>query len=149
MSDCTNQRRAVKRGEKRGEMLKWAIEQNLKKFWTAANGRGIQKKEGHAATKENSYRLPELTKVEIKSMAKSASVPYADLLAFNLFEENITPDGCTVAIAAGDAASTGETIFFKQSDKKGSSEFTGENCYENQQVNVIKYKLLDLVRLTK
>ena len=32
MSDCTNQRRAVKRGEKRGEMLKWAIEQNLKNF---------------------------------------------------------------------------------------------------------------------
>ena len=138
MSDGMNRREAVKKGEKRGEILKWAIGQNLKNFWVAARDKDIYKEEIYAAVRENSHRLPELTKMEIKSMARSASVLYMDLLAFNLFEENITPDGCTVAIAAGDAAATGETIFFKQSDKKGSSEFTGENCYENQQVNVIR-----------
>ena len=138
MSDSMNRREAVKKGEKRGEMLKWAIGQNLKNFWVSARDKEIYKEDIYAAVRENSHRLPNLTKVEIKSMARSASVPYMDLLAFNLFEENITPDGCTVAIAAGNSSATGETIFFKQSDKKGSSEFTGENCYENQQVNVIR-----------
>ena len=138
MSDSMNRREAVKKGEKRGEMHKWAIGQNLKNFWVSARDKEIYKEDIYAAVRENSHRLPNLTKVEIKSMARSASVPYMDLLAFNLFEENITPDGCTVAIAAGNASATGETIFFKQSDKKGSSEFTGENCYENQQVNVIR-----------
>tara|TARA_B110000116_G_scaffold257219_1_gene257183 strand:+ start:1318 stop:2553 length:1236 start_codon:yes stop_codon:yes gene_type:complete len=138
MSDYMNRRSAEKIGLKRGKMLSGAIDQNLRNFWASANNKGISKHEVLEEVDNNSQRLSKLTRMEIKGMSRAAKVPYADLLAFNLFEENISPDGCTVAISAGDASASGETIFFKQSDKKGSSEFAGENCYENQQVNVVR-----------
>lgn len=124
-------------GRIRGRRLREAIQHNLKGFWTAVDRRGIERETVYEEADVHKDRLTPDTRAEIKGIVETARVPYRDLLAFNLFEETIVPDGCTVAIAAGDAAANGETIFFKQSDKKGANEFEGEDFHQHQQINVI------------
>lgn len=124
-------------GRTRGRRLREAIQHNLRGFWTAVDRRGIERETVREEADVHEDRLTPDTQAKIEGIVETARVPYRDLLAFNLFEENIVPDGCTTAIAAGDAAANGETIFFKQSDKKGADEFEGENYHQHQQINVI------------
>ena len=84
-----NRRGAEKIGLKRGKMLSEAIDQNLRNFWSSANNKGISKQDVLEEVDNNFQRLSKLTRMEIKGMSRAAKVPYRDLLAFNLFEENI------------------------------------------------------------
>ncbi|WP_254533068.1 C45 family autoproteolytic acyltransferase/hydolase [Natrinema gelatinilyticum] len=125
------------RGRETGRRLQAAIEHNLDGFWRAVADRDIDRNTVRTVATDHRDRLTEDTRSRIRGMADAAAVPYRDLLAFNLFEETLVTDGCTTAIAAGDAAADGETIFFKQSDKKGADEFEGENYHQHQQINVV------------
>ncbi len=128
---------AYNRGQRKGQQLQSAIEHNLDGFWSAVSERGIEREtvRSEATAKQNHFS--ETTRSYIRGMADAIDVPYRELLAFNLFEETLVTDGCTTAIAAGEATADGETIFFKQSDKKGADEFEGENYHQHQQINVV------------
>lgn len=128
----------LERGRRDGRRMESAIRHNLEGFWTAVTDRGIDRETVLAEADERADDLAGVTRAEIEGMAESAGVPYRDLLAFNCFEETLVPDGCTTAIAAGDAAANGDTVFFKQSDKKGADEFEGEEYHEHQQINVVR-----------
>ncbi|MDX1746648.1 MAG: hypothetical protein R3324_11975, partial [Halobacteriales archaeon] len=89
------------RGRQRGDRLRGAIRHNLTGFWTAVANRGIDRETVRTESERVADRLDAGTRAEIAGTAEAAGVAYRDLLAFNLFEENVVPDGCTVAIAAG------------------------------------------------
>jgi hypothetical protein len=135
MSDQRYHRRV---GRERGRRLGAAIEHNLSAFWRAVDRRGIDRSTVRAAADGREERLPEWVRTELRGTAATAGVPYRDLLAFDCFEETLQPDGCTVGIAAGGAAAGGDTVFFKQSDKKGADEFEGEAYHRHQQINVVQ-----------
>ncbi|WP_436933775.1 C45 family autoproteolytic acyltransferase/hydolase [Halovenus marina] len=125
-------------GRSRGKRLQDAIVQNVAGFWTAVEDRGIDRETVHAEAETQAERLAPETRAEIEGKAETSGVSERDLLAFSLFEETLVPDGCTTAIAAGDAAASGDTVFFKQSDKKGADEFEGEDYHQHQQINVVR-----------
>lgn len=125
-------------GSEHGERLSAAIEHNLDVFRRAIEARGLDLETVRDAAREKADLLSLATHAELDSKAETASVDRTDLLAFTLFEETLVPDGCTTAIAAGEAAANGETIFFKQSDKKGADEFEGEDYHQHQQINVVR-----------
>jgi hypothetical protein len=125
-------------GRQRGERLRDALQHNIGGFWTAVGDYGINRETVYAETKRLADRLSPDTRAEICGKAETSDVPECDLLAFSLFEGTLLPDGCTTAIAAGNAAASGDTVFFKQSDKKGADEFEGENYHQYQQINVIR-----------
>jgi hypothetical protein len=125
-------------GRTRGERLRDAIRHNVDRFLAAVDARGIERETLYAAADRQAERLAPGTRAELAGKAETSGVPARDLRAFSLFEETLVPDGCTTAIAAGDAAAGGETVFFKQSDKKGADEFEGEDYHEHQQINVVR-----------
>jgi hypothetical protein len=125
-------------GRQRGEQLRDAIRHNVDGFWTAVTDRGIDRETVYAEAERLADRLAPETRAEIEGKAETSGVDRSDLLAFSLFEETLVPDGCTTGIASGDASANGETIFYKQSDKKGADEFEGENYHEHQQINVVR-----------
>lgn len=125
-------------GRDRGQRLADAIQQNVTGFWTAVEDRGIDRETVYEAADRVAERLAADTHAENRGKAETSGVPERDLLAFSLFEETLLPDGCTTAIAAGDAAASDETVFFKQSDKKGADEFEGEDYHQHQQINVVR-----------
>lgn len=125
-------------GRQRGERLADAIRHNVAGFWTAVEARGVDRATVYAEAERLADRLAPKTRAEVEGKAETAGVDHRDLLAFTLFEETLVPDGCTTAIAAGDAAAAGDTVFFKQSDKKGADEFEGENYHQHQQINVVR-----------
>jgi len=115
-----------------------AIRHNLRGFWAAVERRDIDRETIYEAVDACKSDLSDTLRGEIEYKAEGADVPYCDLLAFTLFEEELLPDGCSVAVATGEAAATGGTVFFKQSDKRGSEEFDGENHHRHQQINVVR-----------
>lgn len=125
-------------GRQHGERLQDAIQHNIDGFWTAVSENGIDRETVYTEAERLADRLAPETVAEIEGKVETSGVDYRDLLAFSLFEETLLPDGCTTAIAAGEAASAGDTVFFKQSDKKGAEEFEGENYHEHQQINVVR-----------
>jgi len=125
-------------GRQRGERLRAAIRHNVDGFWSAVGAQGIDRDAVYAEAKRLKERLAPDTRAEIAGKAEASGVDERDLLAFTLFEETLVPDGCTTAIAAGDAAASGDTVFFKQSDKKGADEFEGEDYHQHQQINVVR-----------
>lgn len=126
------------RGRRYGRRMQTAIQHNIEGFWTAVTDRGIDRETVLVEADRQERDLAAVTQAEIEGMAETAGVDYRDLLAFNCFEETLVPDGCTTAIAAGDAAADDDTVFFKQSDKKGADEFEGEDYHEHQQINVVR-----------
>ena len=131
-------------GRERGNRLREAIHHNVRGFWTAVENRGIERQTVYEEAELLEGRLAATTLAEIEGKAETSGVPYRDLLSFSLFEETLLPDGCTTAIAAGDAAASGDTVFFKQSDKKGADEFEGEHYHEHQQINVVRIENPDI-----
>jgi hypothetical protein len=125
-------------GRQRGARLVDAIRHNVDGFWTAVEARGLDRAAVHEAAERLAARLSPGARAEIRGKAETSGVAERDLLAFSLFEELVLPDGCTTAIAAGTAAAGGDTVFYKQSDKKGADEFEGENYHEHQQINVVR-----------
>lgn len=125
-------------GRTRGEQLRDAIRHNVDGFWTAVQRQAIDRETVYAEADRGGERLAPETHAEIEGKAETVGIDVRDLLAFSLFEETLVPDGCTTAIAAGTAAANGETIFYKQSDKKGADEFEGEDYHEHQQINVVR-----------
>jgi hypothetical protein len=126
------------RGRRAGDRLRRAIEHNVAGFWTAVRDRGIDPATVREEADALADRLAPGTRAEIAATAETSGVPERDLRAFTLFEETLLPDGCTTAIAAGEAAASGDTVFFKQSDKKGADEFEGEDYHQHQQINVVR-----------
>ncbi|WP_435348607.1 C45 family autoproteolytic acyltransferase/hydolase [Haloarchaeobius sp. HRN-SO-5] len=125
-------------GRERGRRLRDAIRHNVRGFWSDVTARGIDRETVYAEARARADRLAPETRAELEGKAETSGVAYSDLLAFTLFEETLVPDGCTTAIAAGDAAAAGDTVFFKQSDKKGADEFEGDDYHEHQQINVVR-----------
>ncbi len=124
---------------KYGEMLKEAIDHNLRRFWsiiTRHHGKEMKPALLNAAIARRGG-LGENTLAFIEGMSLGAGIPFEELLAFNLFGEVFDPEGCTVMVALGDATEDGRTIFFKQSDKRGEKEFVGEKFYQQKEINVI------------
>jgi hypothetical protein len=124
-------------GQRRGERLRDAIRHNVAGFWSTVETR-VDRDAVYAEADRLADRLAPGTRAEIASKADASGVDERDLLAFSLFEGTLVPDGCTTAIAAGDAAASGDTVFFKQSDKKGADEFEGEDYHRHQQINVVR-----------
>lgn len=125
-------------GKRRGAMAGKAIRHNLAAFWDAVNRRGLDRSTVRTEADRRRHVLGETALAELAGKARAAGVPERDLVAFNLFEEILQPDGCSTAIAAGTAAANGETVFFKQSDKKGADEFEGDDYHQHQQINILR-----------
>jgi hypothetical protein len=125
-------------GRSRGERLRDAIRHNVAGFWSAVDAQRVDRETVYAEADRLADRLAPGTRAEIAGTAETSGVDERDLRSFSLFEETLVPDGCTTAIAAGDAAASGDTVFFKQSDKKGADEFEGEDYHQHQQINVVR-----------
>jgi hypothetical protein len=135
--------RAVNRyehGLKEGEMLKKAIDHNLRRFWAIVTGKyGEDGREVLLnAAISNERRLSGSALTAIRSMSCGAGISYEELLAFNLFAEAFDPEGCTVMAALSDATQDGSTIFFKQSDKRGAKDLIGPESYRQKEINVVR-----------
>jgi hypothetical protein len=121
-----------------GRRRREAIRHNLRGFWAAAERRDVDRETIYDEADAHESDLSTDRRGEIECKAEGAKLPYRDLLAFTLFEEEVLSDGCSVAVATGEAAATGDTVFFKQSDKRGSEEFDGEYHHGHQQINVVR-----------
>ncbi|MWG34994.1 C45 family autoproteolytic acyltransferase/hydolase [Halomarina oriensis] len=115
-----------------------AVRHNLRGFRAALDCRGLNRERVCRIAAERVSELPATTRTELQATARAAGVPYRDLLAFTLFDESVSPDGCTVAAATGAATAGGGTVFFKQSDKDGAASFEGQGYHRHRQVNVVR-----------
>ena len=122
-----------------GKLCAPAIIQNLKIFWDIARemhmdqeAARIQKGLTHPLLSEERYE-------EIRGMAEGARVGLGDLLAYQILQPQLLPEGCTVFFAAGKASGTGSTIFGKNSDKGGNEQFVGERYHNFHEINVVSW----------
>ncbi len=105
------------------------IDQMARRGWSKAD---LRRRALSAQTLLTCHRLD-----EIAGIAEGARVAYPDLLAYNLFNAEVSPDECTVMWAMGDATAGGRTLFLKNSDKIGAEDMVGEGFHQHKEINVI------------
>lgn len=124
-------------GRGHGEQMAGAVRHNVDRFlrimahqgWEAAR---LQRRALRAERGLAGHRLD-----EIAGIAEGARVAYPDVLAYNLFSGEASPDECTVMWAFGDATAGRKPLFLKNSDKIGREDMVGEGFYQNKEINVI------------
>ena len=124
-------------GRGHGEQLAGAVRHNVDRFLRlmARSGWSGEALAARALRHERMLGADRLD--EITGIAEGARVDYPAVLAFNLFNGEATPDGCTVMWAHGDATGSGKALFMKNSDKIGREDMVGEGFYQNKEINVI------------
>ena len=123
--------------EDRGATLRAAVEDNLLLFWGRFSEEGIGRKEVLRTLARNKDSLSARRLEEIGGLARGAEVPFEDLLAFNLYEDLVFQDGCTVLMALGTTSASGAPIFLKNSDKVGGKSLSGPHFHLHKEINVI------------
>lgn len=126
-------------GRKTGEQCSASIAENIRVFFKAAEDAGYSPNKIKNQVNRMVKQLAPSRYEEIRGIAVGANVNFGHLLAYNLLQPQILPEGCTVFFAAGNASSTGATIMGKNSDKGGDEAFTGKNCYKFHEINVVSY----------
>lgn len=124
--------------EDRGAVSRPAIEDNLYLFWSLLEDAGIRRGQILKTLREGERRLGTTRLEEIQHMSRDAEVPFEELLAFNLHEDAVFRDGCTVLMALGKASASGNPILLKNSDKVGGKTLEGPNFHLNKEINVIQ-----------
>lgn len=124
--------------EDRGAVARPAIEDNLHIFWNLLQDFGIHRNEVLKTLSHEESRLRVTSLEEIQHLSRGAEVPFEDLLAFNLYEDAVFRDGCTVLVAMGKASSSGCPILLKNSDKVGGKTLEGPNFHLNKEINIIQ-----------
>lgn len=124
-------------GRGHGEQLAGAVRHNLDRFFGLTALRGWSRSDaGHRALRYERMlagaRLDEIT-----GIAEGARVPYPEVLAYNLFYGDVSPEECTVMFALPDATASGRLLFLKNSDKIGREDMVGEGFYANKEINVV------------
>ena len=130
---------SFKNGMLTGRQCAASIAENLRVFWQTAAKAGIPRTEIEKEAGQSADAFPDARYEEIRGMAEGAGVNFKELLAYNLFQPQILPEGCTVFWAAGSSSSSGATILGKNSDKGGNECFTGKNCHNFHEINVVSY----------
>ena len=128
---------SFERGRFHGDKLKLKIRNNIYTFFEEVRAQGHRKEEIIAkANNSQNYLGTELIE-EIDGIAIGASLPFKEVLAYNLFSETYLPEECTVMMAVGKASPTGSTIFLKNSDKKGYEHYVGTGYHKHKEINVV------------
>lgn len=120
-----------------GEHLGQEINNNLMLFWRSVDLMGYDRQDIMRAAIRNENLLRPGILDEINGIAKGSKKDFPELLAYNLYNGFVFPDGCTVLFALGEASASGETIFLKNSDKVGGASLAGPNFHKNKEINVI------------
>ncbi|MFQ5912767.1 MAG: C45 family autoproteolytic acyltransferase/hydrolase [Nitrospinota bacterium] len=123
--------------EERGADLRPAIEDNLLLFWRRLNERGYARGEILRTLSDRDRGLGPSRLGEIAALASGSGMPFEDLLAYNLYEDTVFQEGCTVMAALGSTSASGNPILLKNSDKVGGKSLTGPNFHLNKEINVI------------
>ncbi|MBI2882036.1 MAG: hypothetical protein HYY21_10600, partial [Candidatus Tectomicrobia bacterium] len=123
--------------ENQGAASRPAIEDNLHLFWEKLKERGFHRKGVLRTLRQGERHLGARRLEEIEALARGADRPMEDLLAFNLYEDSVFQEGCTVLMALGKASASGSPIFLKNSDKVGGKTLTGPNFHLNKEINVV------------
>lgn len=120
-----------------GRQLAEAVRHNVDLFTTHMAGRGWAQVELRRRALSAQHALADHRLEEIAGIADGARVDYPDVLAYNLFNAEVSPDECTVMWAMGDSTKGGRVIFLKNSDKIGRADMVGEGFHQNKEINVI------------
>ncbi|WP_103228261.1 C45 family peptidase [Clostridium sp. chh4-2] len=126
-------------GKKTGKQCADSIAENIRVFFRTAEAAGYSEEAIHIQAEFMKKDLSPSRYEEVRGIAEGAKVDFGRLLAYNLLQQKILPEGCTVFFAAGSSSSTGATIIGKNSDKGGDELFTGKNCYKLHEINVVSY----------
>ena len=124
--------------EDRGAVTRPAIEDNLHLFWQTLKNRGVHRREVLGTLRRAERALGPGRLEEIADLSAGSETPFEDLLAFNLYEDAVFRDGCTVLMALGKTSASGNPILLKNSDKVGGQSLTGPNFHLNKEINVIQ-----------
>lgn len=124
-------------GRGHGEQLAGAVRHNVSRFLALMARCGWSGETLPARALRAERTLGDDRLQEIAGIAEGARIAYPTLLAYNLFNGAVNPDGCTVMWAHGDATGSGRTLFLKNSDKIGREDMVGEGFYQNKEINVI------------
>ncbi|MBI2368954.1 MAG: hypothetical protein HYV08_01690 [Deltaproteobacteria bacterium] len=124
-------------GQAHGRGVPRAIRHNLAGFWRTLERNGYGQEKVRAQAWLDRTLLPPHRREELDGLARGSDLPLRDLLAFNLYHGLVSPDECTSMCALPSATATGETIFFKNSDKVGGSTLVGPEFHLYKEVNVI------------
>ncbi len=120
-----------------GKVASTAIAENLDSFLSVAHSLGWEQRKLEEMSKHYISTMDERTLKNVKEISKGSGTPFDLMLCYNLMHGSFMPEGCTVYFAAGKAAKSGKTIFGKNSDKGGSTDLLGENCYEYREINAV------------
>ncbi|MEE8110112.1 MAG: C45 family autoproteolytic acyltransferase/hydrolase [bacterium] len=123
--------------EDRGALSRPAIQENLRLFWGRLKGCGGRRADVLRSLRKGERRLSAGRLEEIQALSRGAEVTFEDLLAFNLYEDAVFQDGCTVLMALGSTSASGNPILLKNSDKVGGKSLAGPNFHLNKEINVI------------
>ena len=127
------------RGLTIGRQAKHQIRQNIETFTAFYTSKGISRTS--MLNKVDEVRkygtIPEECLLYLKAMAQNASIRLEDLLAYNLYNNLLLPDECTVLIAMRDSTKDGNVIMLKNSDKIGSEKLVGDKYYNHKEINVV------------
>jgi hypothetical protein len=124
-------------GEGHGHQLAAAVRHNVTQFTDRMARRGLRRDDLRRRAIRAQDLLEHHRLDEIAGIAEGAKVAYPDILAYNLFNAEISPDECTVMWAMSDSAAAGRTLFLKNSDKIGGKDMVGDGFYQHKEINVI------------
>jgi len=114
------------------------VRANLAAFWRALRKGEPDRQWLRDKAREERGLLPAHYIEEIGGIAAGSELPFADLLAYNLFGDWVFSDGCTVMMAVGQAGHNGNTLFMKNSDQVGNESMVGPNFVRNKEIYVIQ-----------
>ena len=124
-----------------GRAVADAITHNLGVFWRGLEGRGEGRGNDRARARDRAWAerelLPPWRLEELEGLSRGSGLPIRDLLAYNLYRGRVFPDECTSMCALPSATATGQTIFFKNSDKVGGDSLVGPEFHLHKEINMI------------
>lgn len=120
-----------------GRAVADAITHNLGIFWRDLEERGDERARARDRAWAERGLLPPWRLEELDGLSRGSGLPIRDLLAYNLYRGRVFQDECTSMCALPSATATGQTIFFKNSDKVGGDSLVGPEFHLHKEINVI------------
>ncbi len=121
-----------------GRLAGAAIRSNLAAFWhtigvtQARRNRLVEQALSEASLLSVSVRK------QIAESAQGADVSPGDLIAYNLYRDTVSADGCSVMLALPDATTPGKSLLLKNSDQVGSERMVGPNFEHHKEIYVVQ-----------
>jgi hypothetical protein len=131
----SDHRDEASRGYHHGVAFRPEIQENVRRFRSVAERAGLGPDDLRRLV--GTRDVPPSRLAEMAAIADGAHLNIDDVVAFDLFNAQFSPDECTVAMGVGSASATGGTMFMKNSDKIGADSLTGEGFHNFKEINVV------------